>query len=133
MCRTTCRDRLIVFSQKRSTMRFQNDDRRSLTKVDVDGCLITTGKRCDHQLVDELNGTEYYVELKGCNVAEALEQIIATIHSIGKADKSNRYAFVVSSKVHPAFQSKRQVQEKRLRQLVAGVQIKNVEHTHLIR
>lgn len=55
---------------------FVNDKRDSYLKIRVDGCAIKTGIRADWAI--ELGSSVVVVELKGTNIDEAANQIIAT-------------------------------------------------------
>lgn len=77
----------IKFEENRSRLIFINDGRRQYERVRIDGCVITSDEpRCDDLLRcrrDNDNNSpvilDYFIELKGSDVAHALEQLIATI------------------------------------------------------
>jgi hypothetical protein len=58
-----------------------NPSRRAVERTEVDGCAITEGPRCDWMLAlnDSTSAEEFYVELKGRDVARGVEQLEATI------------------------------------------------------
>lgn len=102
----------IVFTEKGRTIRFSNPNHFTCYKVDVDGGVIADNDRakCDKLLIVVEEGKqdiddrdqEHYVELKGRNVAHALEQIEATIPDLWlKKDIAYRCSYVVCSKVSP--------------------------------
>lgn len=77
-----------------------NNQGFEILKHQVDGCLITTGKRCDFlleikkplsddkkdsQKVEDYIYYEYYIETKGSDLAKAYEQILATVQILSKA------------------------------------------------
>lgn len=97
-CKITCSHPNIVFvdGKSRSKMCFENPNKRIVTKIRVDDCLIKSGRRCDFLLIDH-NGIEHFIELKGKQVEYACEQIIATIKIICSNIKNPRHSFVVSS------------------------------------
>lgn len=69
-----------------------------MTKVNVDGCQITDGIRCDYLILDHCHN-EYFVELKGKDLPHAIEQLEATIQQL--SDKNNttrKQAIIVSSR-----------------------------------
>jgi hypothetical protein len=57
---------------------FTNQDRTVIRKIRVDGCLITTGVRCDW-ILSHPTVVDVLIELKGTDVNHALEQLERTI------------------------------------------------------
>jgi hypothetical protein len=43
--------------------------------VDIDGCMIKNGKRCDFLVIYPENSSVYFVELKGSDLFQAVDQI----------------------------------------------------------
>ena len=66
-----------------SRMTFLNPDETKVRKVQVDGCALKEGKRCDY-LVIAATGVEHFVELKGSHVKDGVEQIEASIPRLSK-------------------------------------------------
>lgn len=89
----------IKFEEKRSKIIFQNRQKKSYFRVQVDGCAIKEGVKCDNMLIGKENGDEYYIELKGCNVKHAVEQLEVTICKLSvDAQNMEKKAFVVCTK-----------------------------------
>jgi len=57
---------------------FLNPDRAEIKKVQIDGCLVTSGPRADY-VVARPNVLDVIVELKGRDIYHARDQIIATL------------------------------------------------------
>ena len=96
-CVSATRDPRIVLEEQRSTLVFLNPQRQEVRKVQVDGCAIKDGERCDFLLI-EGHGVEHYVELKGAKVLKAVEQIKATINRISEDGKRQRkHSYIVST------------------------------------
>jgi hypothetical protein len=99
----------IKFEENRSRIVFINDKRRQYECVRIDGCVITSNElRCD----DLLSGRgdwdnespvilDYFIELKGSDVAHALEQLLSTVSRFyGKShDGVDVQAFAVCSAI----------------------------------
>lgn len=84
-CIEECANSIISFSERKSSIRFENASRRKLQKVKVDSCVIKVGIRCDYLLIDYSGNTkEHFIELKGRNVKHAYEQIRETIIQISQ-------------------------------------------------
>jgi hypothetical protein len=96
------RDTKIALSGKRTTKLYlSNPQEREVEKIEVDGCAITDGLRCDWLVLinDRQPHEEIYVELKGSKVSHAVEQLKATIKTLS-ADSVHlpKRCFVVYSR-----------------------------------
>lgn len=90
--------RRIVLKENKSKITFVNNENRNIRKVIVDGCVEIEGRKCDFLLITE-DGTEYYVELKGCNVEEAVSQIENTIKKISSsACLLKKHSYIISTR-----------------------------------
>ncbi len=130
---TDTNDPKIVFEEKRSKITFDNPQRNTYTKVDVDGKEITQGKRCDYLLVryDSEPNEEYFIELKGCNIEHAIEQLQETIKILSSDFKLPKYAFIIASKVSYKINTKIQNSKKNLlKKFTAKLIIKEKEYTY---
>lgn len=76
-CQKVVKDKRITFSEKKSKLTLKNSRQVEATKIKVDGCVITTGIRCDYLCI--ANGIEHYIELKGQDIDHAVKQIEASI------------------------------------------------------
>ena len=105
ICIRETSDSVIKFQEKRSSLRFSNENRRTCKCITVDGCAITDGERCDNALCSVDGRDEFYIELKGSDIIHAIEQIRATIIKLGEYD-DNRHSYVVCTKVAPHITTK---------------------------
>lgn len=83
---------------------FKNPGRKFCLKIQVDGCAVTQGIRCDKLLkVGEITakGEESYVELKGSDIKHAAEQLRETIKTLHNDDSPVK-AYIICSSVKPA-------------------------------
>ncbi len=78
--------RNFVAKDKRATSeyRLQNSERKFVIKLQVDGCLISSNdqRKCDFLFLacdQEKAGIAYFVELKGSNLGDAIDQLKSTI------------------------------------------------------
>ena len=99
-CIEATRATVIKFEEKKSLIRFHNPGRLLYKRVQIDGCAILEGKRCDNLLCSSNGEEERFVELKGSDISHAIEQLRASIQQIGECDR-NRHAYVVCTKVAP--------------------------------
>lgn len=100
-CLTSVSYSKIKFEEKKRTIYFLNPSRKVYKCVQVDGCAITNGIRCDKMLTSTDEHSEYYVELKGTDVGHAISQLQTSIETLGEYNE-DRHAYVVSTNVVPA-------------------------------
>lgn len=100
ICIKVTAESFIRFAEKRSVIRFHNKNQLPYKRVQVDGCALTQGQRCDHLLCSADEQEERFVELKGSDVPHAIEQLKATIIQLGE-HADNRHSYVVCTKVAP--------------------------------
>lgn len=109
----------VKISEKGKQAIFLNPLREEFTKTKIDGCKIINSIACDW-LITHKDINSVVVELKGCDVEHALEQIEATFEYLKKNDllTTNISAMIVCSKPskHPLFTSKLQKAKSRLSQ-----------------
>lgn len=97
-CLREVTDKLLVVKERKCKCIFSNPNQHLLTKIKVDGCQITEGIKCDYLILDHCNN-EYFVELKGKDLAHAVEQLEATIQQLSDKSKTiKRQAIIVSSR-----------------------------------
>lgn len=97
-CESVISHRKIVLQERRSRIVFGNESRRSVRVVEIDGCVITQGPRCDY-LVIPYSQVEHYVELKGGDFSHAVRQLERTIREVSEAPKAGeKCCFVVSTR-----------------------------------
>jgi len=67
----------IVFKENRSKLTILNPNRLIGKRLEVDGCEITEGIRCDYLLL--IKSLEMFIELKGQDIHHAIEQLERTM------------------------------------------------------
>ena len=99
-CSTYNSNPFIVARQNRCEYRLENPSRRPVCKVDVDGCYITNGRRCDYLLIDCQQHNAFFVELKGTHLLDAVQQIIDTLQKLlNSLQDCNVFARIVCTRV----------------------------------
>jgi hypothetical protein len=84
-CSKFVRGKTIALSGKRTTRLYlSNPEELEVEKIEVDGCAITEGLRCDWLVLinDRQPQEEIYVELKSSKIDHAVEQLEATIKKL---------------------------------------------------
>jgi len=102
-CNELSSNKIIAVSEKGRKFTIENNSKHNINKVTVDGCYITSGKRCDYLfelLPNENVETVFYVELKGKDIAKAIEQLEATVKICATIHKGlEKCSFIVASRV----------------------------------
>lgn len=96
-CTVVTNNSIEKFEERRSTLNIKNSARRDLLRLQVDGCLIVTGKRCDWLLIDKKTNTEIFIELKGADVDEGIKQICTSVEVLSKNPKK-KFGYVVCTR-----------------------------------
>ncbi|HMS42864.1 MAG TPA: hypothetical protein PKE69_21725 [Pyrinomonadaceae bacterium] len=87
-------------------MTFINRNRKVIRKIEVDGCAITDGIRCDWLVIND-EDYEHFVELKGNDVVYACEQLRVSITQLSTSPTQDaKHSFVIPSRVIPAINTK---------------------------
>lgn len=92
----------IKFEEKNKKILFDNPDETLCYKINVDGCLIKEGCRCDNALINSYDGSTFYIELKGSSgIYHAIEQLERTTSTLIWDNKCRRTAIVVCKNRYP--------------------------------
>ncbi len=107
----------VKVEEKGKQATFLNPNKLTFVRTQVDGCLIENAEACDWWVIRE-NSDSVLVELKGCDVSKALDQIEATFAflKVQKATTKRMAALIVCRNPprHPRFNSKLQSVKNRL-------------------
>ena len=76
-CCIVASDRLIKISSDGKHIVLKNSSKRNFLIVNIDGCLVTTGIRCDKAVRDD-NKVDVLIEFKGGDIGHGSKQIVAT-------------------------------------------------------
>lgn len=118
-------DSLIVFSENKSKITFENPSHNTYRAIQVDGCVFNAadGHKCDKLLESERYADQYFVELKGGDSNKAVKQLEDTLERIPpRLAGAKRMAFAVFSNTCPKNDTKRQAIEKSFKNM--GIAIK---------
>ena len=89
-----------VVEENRSRVVFENARRRTVEQVEVDGCAIVDGPRCDWLINVDNTQQSIFVELKGSNVPHAVEQLTHAHDGLRDVRKPN-VTWIISSQRCP--------------------------------
>ncbi|HET7228674.1 MAG TPA: hypothetical protein VFJ16_01595 [Longimicrobium sp.] len=89
-----------VVEENRSKVVFENAKRHEIDQIEVDGCAIVEGLRCDWLINADATQQSVFVELKGSNVPHAVEQLTHAHDGLREIRKPN-VTWIVSSQRCP--------------------------------
>lgn len=123
-----------------SEYRLQNPHQKLVIKLQVDGCLIESDaqKKCDFLFLvcdKEKEGIAYFVELKGGNLGDAIEQLKSAIETL--FPKLTPFSFrcrIVQTKTPPTqiINQKKEALLSFLKKSKFAANVKNIKITELI-
>lgn len=122
-------DTKIVLQENKSKITFLNPNKDEILIIKVDGCVISDNEtlRCDYALIP-CDAVEIYVELKGSDIEQAVEQIKSTIKLLSEnPQKIKKLCFVVSTRVPKQTTSIQQLQSQFKKKFNASFRIKNIQ------
>ncbi|HEY3369960.1 MAG TPA: hypothetical protein VGK10_03875 [Prolixibacteraceae bacterium] len=97
-CSEVVTHKRIVLSENQSKITFLNPAQKEIERVTVDGCALKNGMKCDFLLIED-GGAEHFVELKGCDIDHAIDQLVTTIKILSKCSRTYiKFAYIVSSR-----------------------------------
>lgn len=89
-----------VVQENRSRVVFENAQRHDIDQIEVDGCAIVDGLRCDWLVNVDATHQSIFVELKGSNVPHAVEQLTQAHDGLRDIRKPN-VTWIISSQRCP--------------------------------
>jgi len=101
-CNSANKNKIVSISENRRTFRINNKSLFTINKVEVDGCYISEGRKCDFlfEIIEDELKEVFYVELKGKHIEDAIEQLEATLKVCLELHKSvPRSCYIVASRV----------------------------------
>jgi hypothetical protein len=117
-CAIQSTNKIITAEEHKRKLTINNPSEKVIRKIKVDGCLlIKSGKRCDYMFEIDNPASEIgnviYLELKGCDIEKAYEQLIATIEIFkSKHQKIKKECHIVASRVPKAGTKAQQLKVK---------------------
>lgn len=129
-CAQQSTQKIITASENKRKFTIKNPHRKSITKVQVDGCLkITSGKRCDYLFeINQPTTDIIYLELKGSDIEKAYQQLLATIELFKNQHKNCiKECHIVASRVPRAGTKVQQLKV----QMLKSTQTKLSVHTNM--
>lgn len=97
-----CKERdLTVVKEKRCEYRLISKIKKRICKIQIDGCLIIDGIKCDYLLIDCIENKAYFIELKGSDFLHAINQISRSIEYLNnEISNCSVFARIVLTKVN---------------------------------
>ena len=83
-----------------------NPQQYLVTHYRVDGVIFQNQRACDFILINETNGIAYLIELKGCRVDEAVQQLQATEETLRNHLKKYKLQYRIVTSTSPSRKSR---------------------------
>jgi hypothetical protein len=132
-CETTRKDPKISLKENKSKIVLENPERLEVCILEVDGCAIREGLRCDYAMTIDGLDQEFFIELKGHDINHAFKQLEATIQKISTDPQQNpKICFVVSMRSPLSAPEIQKMQKMMKDKYQAILVVKNSPHTHTI-
>lgn len=133
-CLEETKDPIIKFEEKKKVIKFLNAQGQTYVNVQVDGCQVTEGVRCDRLLICKATGDEYFVELKGVDVSNVMEQLERTMSQLSDLKRKNKKisAYIVSSNCASKVNGKRQMFVKKCKEIYGKSFILTIKEKQLV-
>lgn len=120
-CNKCNNNRVIKVSENKSSFIITNLSRKYINTIQVDGCFISSGNKCDY-LFEILEGIcdndvskVLYVELKGTDIEHAIKQLKATINHCNSIHANSiKECYIIAVRV-PKAGPKTQVLKKKFK------------------
>jgi hypothetical protein len=97
-CEEYKNDQEIVLKENQSKVTFLNPKSKKIRVIRIDGCVITSGLRCDYAIVPN-SSIEIYVELKGSDIRHAVEQLKSTISQVSEnTQRKSKLCLIISTR-----------------------------------
>ena len=124
----------IKFQESKSKIAFTHKSRKSCLKIQVDGGVVPSSEhslRCDNLLVEKSTPIFCFIELKGCDIKHAFEQLETSLkdNRLNPKCSQRKMAFVVGRNHAPASSPIIQNAMKKFRTLNAELRIANTPAT----
>lgn len=115
---------IVKVEENKKKEKFKNAEKKSYKIIDIDGCLITDGQRCD-ELVSDQETSSILVKLKGTDVSQTCNQLFSTAASgTVKPHLTGNIGFLVVCSRYPRFDSfVAKAKQKAAKQYKAGFHI----------
>jgi len=102
-CEKIVSDKRITRKENQSQIIIENPNQFKVCVVQVDGCAIKEGLRCDYLVIPDQQDIkkviEIYIELKGSKILHAIEQLEATIKKLSyDPAKQEKVCIIISTR-----------------------------------
>lgn len=136
-CETISSNKLIPLAENKSKLIIENPNQFKVCVVQVDGCAIKEGVRCDYLVIpdqEDIKKTlEIYIELKGSKISHAIDQLEATLKQLSDDPAKQEKVCIIVSSQCPL--TKPEIQKFKLKfkkTYNAKLEVKNMTYTYCL-
>lgn len=136
-CEKASSDKLIPLQENKSKCVIENPNKFTVYIVQVDGCAIKEGLRCDYLVFpnpkDIKKTLEIYIELKGSQISHAIEQLEATMRQLSdNTAKAEKVCIIVSTRCPITGTDIQNFKTKFKKTYNAKLEVKNKTYTYCL-
>ncbi|MBD2484655.1 hypothetical protein [Planktothrix sp. FACHB-1365] len=136
-CEKIISDKRITRKENQSQIIIENPNQFKVCVVQVDGCAIKEGLRCDYLVIpdqqDIKRTLEIYIELKGSKILHAIEQLEATIKQLSDDPaKQKKVCIIISTRCPLATTEIQNFKRDFKKKYNATLEVKNINYTYFL-
>ncbi|MBE9143286.1 hypothetical protein [Planktothrix mougeotii] len=136
-CEKIVSDKRITRKENQSQIIIENPNQFKVCVVQVDGCAIKEGQRCDYLVIpdkqDIKRTLEIYIELKGSKILHAIEQLEATIKKLSDDPaKQEKVCIIISTRCPLAGTDIQNFKRDFKKKYNATLEVKNRTYTYCL-
>ncbi|WRH65169.1 MAG: hypothetical protein RSE13_14630 [Planktothrix sp. GU0601_MAG3] len=130
-------DKRITRKENQSQIIIENPNQFKVCVVQVDGCTIKEGLRCDYLVIPDQQDIkkiiEIYIELKGSEILHAIKQLEATIQELSDHPaKQEKVCIIISTRCPLTTTEIQKFKLKFKKTYNAKLEVKNMTYTYCL-
>ncbi|HBK21592.1 MAG TPA: hypothetical protein DDZ60_03520 [Planktothrix sp. UBA10369] len=134
-CENTSSNKLIPLAENKSKLVIENPNQFRVCVIEVDGCAIKEGLRCDYLVIPDQQDIkkviEIYIELKGSKILHAIEQLEATMKKLSDDPaKQEKVCIIISTRCPLAGNDIQNFKKDFIKKYNAKLEVKNMTYTY---
>ncbi|MGL4502421.1 MAG: hypothetical protein ACRC2M_04320 [Planktothrix sp.] len=136
-CETILSDKRITRKENQSQIIIENPNQFKVCVIQVDGCAIKAGLRCDYLVIpdqqDIKKTLEIYIELKGSKISHAIDQLEATLKKLSDDPaKQEKVCIIISTRCPLTTTEIQKFKLKFKKTYNAKLEVKNMTYTYCL-
>ncbi|VXD22249.1 hypothetical protein [Planktothrix paucivesiculata] len=136
-CEKIVYDQRITRKENQSQIIIENPNQFKVCVIEVDGCAIKEGLRCDYLVIPDQQDIkkiiEIYIELKGSKISHAIDQLEATLKKLSDDPaKQEKVCIIISTRCPLTTTEIQKFKLKFKKTYNAKLEVKNMTYTYCL-